>query len=270
MSPLPSPLKSPVPATDQPAIIAPTPAGVAFAPFMNKSPHLPLMSRHSKSALPSPLKSRCPTIDQPAGPVPTPAGVTCTPFISHTPVLPLPSPKAISLLPSPLKSWVSVSMLLAETPVAELHGRVVLEALLCVKNYRWQRLRRWDSRGLHKEQVVRLSREALARAGGGVRAPVVHARPDDDRRAAVEDGLGSTTVADDVELGCLPALCQIDDIVLILRRVEIAARRHDDGIRAPRIGLAVRLRLTRFAIVWTGTSAALLPFWKQSISPRQD
>ncbi len=59
--------------------------------------------------------------------------MTCTPFISHTPVLPLPSPNAISLLPSPLKSWASVSLLLAETPVAELHGRVVLEALLCVK-----------------------------------------------------------------------------------------------------------------------------------------
>jgi hypothetical protein len=59
--------------------------------------------------------------------------VTCTPFISHTPVLPLPSAHAISLLPSPLKSWVSVSLLLAATPVAELHGGVMLEALLCVK-----------------------------------------------------------------------------------------------------------------------------------------
>src|SRR5216683_1892650 len=133
MSLLPSPLKSPVPAIDQPAGAAPTPAGVTCAPFMNQIPTLPLVSRHSKSALPSPLKSRCPTIDQPAGPAPTPAGVTCTPFISHTPVLPLPSPNAISLLPSPLKSWASVSLLLAETPVAELHGRVVLEALLCVK-----------------------------------------------------------------------------------------------------------------------------------------
>src|SRR5258706_4293095 len=94
--------------------MVPTPAGVAFEPFMNQIPTLPLVSRHSKSTLPSPLKSRCPTIDQPAGPAPTPAGVTCTPFISHTPVLPLPSPQAISLLPSPVQSWVVVLIVPAE------------------------------------------------------------------------------------------------------------------------------------------------------------
>src|SRR5260370_2581473 len=110
MSPLPSPLKSPVPATDQMVDIVPTPAGVACAPFMNQIPTLPLPSRHSQSALPSPLKSRWPTIDQPAATLPTPAGVTCAPFISHTPVLPLLSAQAMSLFPSPSKSWVLVAI----------------------------------------------------------------------------------------------------------------------------------------------------------------
>src|SRR5262249_42907650 len=95
---------------------APTPAGVACAPFMNQIPTLPLVSRQSKSALPSPSKSRCPTINQPAGPAPTPAGVTCAPFISHTPLLPLPSATATSLLPSALKSW-ELTVVSAKRPI---------------------------------------------------------------------------------------------------------------------------------------------------------
>src|SRR5713101_2360216 len=59
--------------------------------------------------------------------------MTCAPFIIHTAALPPLSRHTMSLLPSPLKSWVSASSLLAGTPVPELHGRVVLEALLCVK-----------------------------------------------------------------------------------------------------------------------------------------
>src|SRR5260370_39478140 len=55
------------------------------------------------------------------------------PFISHIAASPLVSRQAMSLLPLPLKSWVSTSLLLAGTPVAELHGNVVLVALLCVK-----------------------------------------------------------------------------------------------------------------------------------------
>jgi hypothetical protein len=42
MSLLPSPLKSPVPAIDQPLGPAPTPAAVTCAPFMNQIPTLPL------------------------------------------------------------------------------------------------------------------------------------------------------------------------------------------------------------------------------------
>jgi len=189
------------------------------------------LSRHSQSALPSPSKSRWPTIDQLVGAEPTAADcMTCAPFISHTAALPLVSRQVMSLLPLPLKSWVSVSLLLAERSVAELHGDVAGADVALRENDRRQRLRGWDSRGLHKVQIVCLSGEASAKAGGRVRAPVVHACPDDDRRSAVERGLGSTTVADDVVLGCLPALCQIDDAVVVLRRVEIATRRHDEGI----------------------------------------
>src|SRR5262249_76701 len=76
----------------------------------------------------------CPTTDQTIGTVPRPADFTrAAPFISQTAALPPVSRQAMSLLPSPLKSWVSVSLLLAETPVAELHGGVALMALLCVK-----------------------------------------------------------------------------------------------------------------------------------------
>jgi hypothetical protein len=42
MSLLPSPLKSPVPAIDQPLGPAPTPAAVTCAPFINQIPTLPL------------------------------------------------------------------------------------------------------------------------------------------------------------------------------------------------------------------------------------
>src|SRR5712671_1430869 len=59
--------------------------------------------------------------------------MTCAPFISHTAALPLVSRQVMSLLPLPLKSWVSVSLLLAETSVAEAHGDVALLLLLCVK-----------------------------------------------------------------------------------------------------------------------------------------
>src|SRR5260370_1226948 len=66
MSPLPSPLKSAVPTTDQVVGTFPTPLDEdTCAPFMNQIAMLPLvLSRQSKSDLPSPLKSRCPTIDQ--------------------------------------------------------------------------------------------------------------------------------------------------------------------------------------------------------------
>src|SRR5258707_6913999 len=59
--------------------------------------------------------------------------MTWAPFINQVATLPLVSRNAISLLPSPLKSWVSVSLLLAERSVAELHGDVGLPMLLCMK-----------------------------------------------------------------------------------------------------------------------------------------
>jgi hypothetical protein len=42
----------------------------------------------------------------------------------------------------------------------------------------------------HQVHVVCLAREALIQVGGGVRGAVVHADLDDDRRSAVEVGLG--------------------------------------------------------------------------------
>src|SRR5258705_13879678 len=96
MSLLPPPLKSPVSPIAQPADMAPTPAGVTCAPFMNQIPTLPLPSCKRMSLLPSPLKSPVPAIDQPLGAAPTPAGVTRPPVINQTPPSPTPTPNANS------------------------------------------------------------------------------------------------------------------------------------------------------------------------------
>src|SRR5258707_10488823 len=76
MSLLPSPLKSPVPTTDQVVGTFPTPAVLGFktvVPFISQIATLPLVSRQSMSHLPSPLKSPGPTTDQVVGPFPPPA-----------------------------------------------------------------------------------------------------------------------------------------------------------------------------------------------------
>src|SRR5260370_34546363 len=57
---LPSPLKSPVPTTDQVVGTFPTPAVLGFktvVPFISQIATLPLVSRQTMSLLPSPLKS---------------------------------------------------------------------------------------------------------------------------------------------------------------------------------------------------------------------
>src|SRR6266566_9540293 len=136
MSALPSPLKSPVPAMDH-TVGSTLPTAedcMTCAAFMNQIATLPLVVlRHRMSLLPSPSKSRCPTIDHTVGAAPTPRDWTWAPFIDHTAAFPLSSCHRMSLLPSPLKSWVSVSLLLAASSVAELHGAVTLPMLLCVK-----------------------------------------------------------------------------------------------------------------------------------------
>src|SRR5258708_7698801 len=107
MSPLPSPLKSPVPTIDHAVGRLPTAkACETVEPFISHIATLPLVSRQSQSCLPSPLKSLCPTSDQIVGAAPTPADwASCVPFMSHSAALPPVSRQAMSLLPSPLKSW---------------------------------------------------------------------------------------------------------------------------------------------------------------------
>src|ERR1700722_1397633 len=111
MSPRPSPLKSPVPTTDQLVGMLPMPrAEETCVPLMNQIAVLPLLSRHSRSAVPLPSKSRCPTIFHVAGgtlPIPAPEE-SVAPFISHMATLPLVSRHTMSLLPSLLASWVDV------------------------------------------------------------------------------------------------------------------------------------------------------------------
>src|SRR5258708_13026079 len=110
MSPIPSPLKSPVATTVQ--LVETVPIHVdemTCAPFMSQIATLPLVSFQSQSYLPSPLKSRCPTIDHEVATVPNHVDdLICPPFMSHIAILPLVSRQAMSLLPSPLKSCVLV------------------------------------------------------------------------------------------------------------------------------------------------------------------
>src|SRR5260370_23304595 len=94
MSPLPSPLKSPVPTIDQLVGTFPTPAVLGFkmvVPFISQMATLPLVSRQRMSDLPSPLKSPVPTIDHVGPTFPTPAGFvfkTVAPCISQITTLP--------------------------------------------------------------------------------------------------------------------------------------------------------------------------------------
>src|SRR5260370_15825021 len=108
MSPLPSPLKSPVPTIDHAMGAFPTPARFLTSGLpISQIATLPLGSCQRMSLLPSPSKSRCPTIDQLVGTAPIPVEyTTCVLFISHTAVLPAVSRQAMSLHPSPFKSWV--------------------------------------------------------------------------------------------------------------------------------------------------------------------
>src|SRR6267378_2774221 len=115
----------------------PAPAACATCvPFMNQIATSPFVSCQRISLLPSPLKSPVPTIFHTlGGAFPTPADwVTWAPFISQIATSPVVVfCQRMSPVPSPLKSWVSVSLLLAERSVAELHGDVGLPMLLCVK-----------------------------------------------------------------------------------------------------------------------------------------
>src|SRR5258708_13263703 len=92
---LPSPLKSPVPTTDQVVGTFPTPAVLGFkmvVPFISQIARLPLVSRQRMSHLPSPLKSPLPTMDQLVCTFPPPSVLGLTkllPFISLLPTIPL-------------------------------------------------------------------------------------------------------------------------------------------------------------------------------------
>src|SRR5262245_41491981 len=100
MSPLWSPLKSPVAWTNQPNGTTPIePPPMTFVPFSSQitaSPVLPLRQR--MSAKPSPLKSRWPTMPQSVGTVPSePPPIALAPFINQITVSPSAWCQRISL-----------------------------------------------------------------------------------------------------------------------------------------------------------------------------
>src|ERR1700722_13913625 len=117
-SAMPSPLKSPVPTTDQ--TVGTKPSDVderTCVPFISQIATLPLVSRHRMSALPSPLTSPIPTIDHAMGTCETCDVArfrTWVPFISQIATLPLVSRQAMSLLASPSKSggfgWTNLAI----------------------------------------------------------------------------------------------------------------------------------------------------------------
>src|SRR5271157_1538508 len=94
MSLMPSPLKSPIPATvhslGEALPIAPD--DMTVAPFISQTARLPLLSSQRMSPMPSPLKSPVPTTDQLVGMLPTLADeATADPFINQIAVSPLVS-----------------------------------------------------------------------------------------------------------------------------------------------------------------------------------
>src|SRR5262245_7484460 len=91
MSALPSPLKSPVPITDQLVGTIPSVTDCCTdSPLLSQIAILPELSRHRMSALPSPLKSTKPATCQDTGMLPRPpAALTVAPFISHTAMSPV-------------------------------------------------------------------------------------------------------------------------------------------------------------------------------------
>src|SRR5262245_47946655 len=106
MSPLPSPLKSAVPAIVHAVSTTPMLADeVTVVPLMNHIARLPLVSRHNRSCLPSPLKSRCALMVQKVDTVPRPTDCPIdAPFISHSATWPPLPRQAMSLLLLALKS----------------------------------------------------------------------------------------------------------------------------------------------------------------------
>src|SRR5215218_10144212 len=104
-SPLPSPLKSPVPTIDQFEGTLPTdPDPTMVVPLMNQMTVLPDVSRQRRSALRSPSKSRVPTIDQDVATLPTePPPITDPPCSIHA-ATSVPLRQTMSLFASPLRS----------------------------------------------------------------------------------------------------------------------------------------------------------------------
>src|SRR5258708_22652417 len=84
MSLLPSPLKSPVPAIDQPVGRAPTAAGVTCAPFMDQIPTL-LALTNTRSHAPSASTEPRPALDPPGSRLPTPPPLTRAPLTHPLP-----------------------------------------------------------------------------------------------------------------------------------------------------------------------------------------
>src|ERR1700691_381187 len=127
---LPSPLKSPVPATDHVSGMVPTLVVLEFVgvvPFISQIATVPLLLlRHRMSAMPSPLKSPTPTTDQLVGTLPRPELLgfkIVVPFISQIDKSPVVSRHRMSAMPSPLKSPTpTTDQLVGTLPRPELLG----------------------------------------------------------------------------------------------------------------------------------------------------
>ena len=72
--------------------------------------------------------------------------------------------------------------------------------------------------------------EAGRFAGWSERTAVIHARPDDYLRSSVELSLCAIAVAENIELGQLPTLREIDYTVLARHRVEIISHCHGQRV----------------------------------------
>src|SRR5260370_39769621 len=105
MSPLLSPLKSPVPATDHVVGTLPRSAVEMGGTHRNQITVLPLVSRHRRSYIPSPLKSRWPTIDQDVGTVAIDPAKTWPLNMRQSAASPAGSRQGMSLIPLPSESW---------------------------------------------------------------------------------------------------------------------------------------------------------------------
>ena len=161
-------------------------------PFISQIPRSPAVLRQIKSASPLLFNWRCPTIVQLVG---TLAGIELETiwvlFISQIPTSPAVSRQAMSLLPSPLKSWVSASfaVVFSETLVADAHADAAPPAVLSLNTIAGNDPGWAEEAGAKLRLFVSPVKPWPSQEGPLV-LPLFTARPDDERRSAVEVGRG--------------------------------------------------------------------------------